>query len=299
MTEGFFPTSFGQERLWFLDQLEPGTAAYNLGWAFRIIGSLDQAALVKAFQAVVARHEPLRTVFTSWEGEPKQVVLPEMELEMPTVDLVELPFGERPQAILQLAGEETRRPFDLSRGPLMRVKLVRTGARDQVLVLVMHHIVTDGWSMGLLFLEVAELYRSLTAGREPQLPELSIRYSDFSRWQREFIREESPADQLKYWPPPPPPPEGREASCREPRRYCTYRQTTRVPPAIVGMGEPSVSNSIRGQRKNSRPWLRLSAQLYSWFCLRCSKSCSGATPVRIASSWAHRLPAGMTWNSKN
>jgi amino acid adenylation domain-containing protein len=199
MTEGFFPTSFGQERLWFLDQLEPGTAAYNLGWAFRIIGSLDQAALLKAFQAVVARHEPLRTVFTSWEGEPKQVVLPEMELEMPTVDLVELPFGERPQAILQLAGEETRRPFDLSRGPLMRVKLVRTGARDQVLVLVMHHIVTDGWSMGLLFLEVAELYRSLTAGREPQLPELSIRYSDFSRWQREFIREESPADQLKYW----------------------------------------------------------------------------------------------------
>ena len=199
MTEGFFPTSFGQERLWFLDQLEPGTAAYNLGWAFRIIGSLDQAALVKAFQAVVARHEPLRTVFSSWEGEPKQVVLPEMELEMPTVDLVELPFGERQQAILQLAGEETRRPFDLSRGPLMRVKLVRTGARDQVLVLVMHHIVTDGWSMGLLFLEVAELYRSLTAGREPQLPELSIRYSDFSRWQREFIREESPADQLKYW----------------------------------------------------------------------------------------------------
>ena len=199
MTEGFFPTSFGQERLWFLDQLEPGTAAYNLGWAFRIIGSLDQAALLKAFQAVVARHEPLRTVFSSWEGEPKQVVLPEMELEMPTVDLVELPFGERQQAILQLAGEETRRPFDLSRGPLMRVKLVRTGARDQVLVLVMHHIVTDGWSMGLLFLEVAELYRSLTAGREPQLPELSIRYSDFSRWQREFIREESPADQLKYW----------------------------------------------------------------------------------------------------
>jgi amino acid adenylation domain-containing protein len=199
MTEAVFPTSFGQERLWFLEQLEPDTAAYNLGRAFRITGSLDRTALVNAFQAVVSRHEPLRTVFTFLEGEPKQVVLPDLDLDIPTVDLGELPFGERQQAALRLAGEETRKPFDLSTGPLLRVKLVRAVSDEHVLVVVMHHIVTDGWSMGVLFSEVARHYETLTTGRNPQLPELSIRYSDFSRWQRNSVTGEFLAGQLKYW----------------------------------------------------------------------------------------------------
>lgn len=199
MTEAAFPTSFGQERLWFLDQLEPNTAAYNLGRVFRITGPLNQPALAKAFQAVVARHEPLRTVFASLDGKPKQIVLPESEVNIPTVDLGELPSAERRQVALRLASEETRSPFDLSTGPLMRVKLVRLDPDDYILVLVMHHIVTDGWSMGLLFSEVGELYEALTAGREPQLPEISILYTDFSRWQRESVTGDLLAGQLQYW----------------------------------------------------------------------------------------------------
>jgi amino acid adenylation domain-containing protein len=138
-------------------------------------------------------------VFTSLEGELKAVVLPELELDIPTVDVGELPFGERQQAALRLAGQETRKPFDLSTGPLLRVMLVRAGADDHLLVIVLHHIVTDGWSMGLLFDEVSKLYETFTAGAELQLPELSIRYSDFSRWQRNSMKGEFLAGQLEYW----------------------------------------------------------------------------------------------------
>jgi amino acid adenylation domain-containing protein len=199
MTEQPLATSFQQQRLLFLDQLEPGAIAYNLPRAMRLSGSLDPATLAKAFQSVILRHESIRTIFTFLDGEPKQVVLPDLPFELPTVDLRGLPNADREQAALRIAGEEARKPFDLSRGPLLRAKLLRLGHEDHILILVMHHIITDGWSMSMLFEEVGELYASFAAGGKPKLPELSLQYSDFSIWQRQSVTGDLLADQLAYW----------------------------------------------------------------------------------------------------
>ncbi len=199
MTEQLLATSFQQQRLWFLDQLEPGAVAYNLPRAMRLSGSLDPATLAKAFQSVISRHESIRTIFTFLDGEPKQVVLPHLPFELPAVDLRHLPNADREQAALRIAGEDACRPFDLSRGPLLRAKLLRLGHEDHILILVMHHIITDGWSMSVLFKEVGELYALFAAGRKPELPELSLQYSDFSIWQRQSVTGDFLADQLDYW----------------------------------------------------------------------------------------------------
>jgi len=199
MTEPVFPTSFGQQRLWFLDQFAPGTIAYNLPRAFRLTGLVDREALGKAFQVVISRHDPLRTVFTSVDGEPKQVVLPAYEFDLPVVDLSGLPVAQREPAALRIATEEAHKPFDLNTGPLLRVKLLQLDSQQHILVLVMHHITTDGWSMSVLFREIAELYAMLIAGKEPDLPRLPLHYSDFCRWQRASVAGDLFADQLNYW----------------------------------------------------------------------------------------------------
>jgi amino acid adenylation domain-containing protein len=199
MTEKLLATSFQQQRLWFLDQLEPGTIAYNLPRAIRLSGSLDPATLGKALQSVISRHESLRTIFTSLDGEPEQIVLSDLPFELPTVDLRALPNADREQAALRIAAEEARKPFDLSRGPLLRAKLLRLGHEDHILILVMHHIITDGWSMSVLFKEVGELYASFAAGRKPKLPELSLQYSAFSIWQRQSVTGDFLTDQLNHW----------------------------------------------------------------------------------------------------
>jgi len=199
MTEQPLATSFQQQRLWFLDQLEPGSIAYNLPRAMRLSGSLDTVILAKALQSVISRHESMRTIFTSLDGEPKQVVLPGIPFELPTVDFRDLPNTDREQAALRFACEEARKPFDLSRGPLLRAKLLWLGHEDHILILVMHHIVTDGWSMSVLFKEVGELYASFAAGQKPELPELPLQYSDFSIWQRQSVTGDFLADQLDYW----------------------------------------------------------------------------------------------------
>ncbi len=199
MDEQVFPTSFSQQRLWFLDQLEPDTAAYNLPRTLRLTGKLDVAALTKAFKRTVSRHESLRTVFTSTDGEPSQVVLADIAVELPTVDLRHLRLKEREETAFRIAGEEARRPFDLASGPLFRAKLLQLGPEDHILVLVMHHIITDGWSMGLLFEEIGEQYSALAAGREPELPVLPIQYSDYASWQRQTVSGELLAEHLDYW----------------------------------------------------------------------------------------------------
>src|SRR3984893_1681594 len=147
--ENVFPTSFAQQRLWFLDQLEPGNTAYNLPRVIRIVGALDGSALTAALQALVCRHDGLRTVFTSINDEPVQSVLPALEVDLPIVDLSALSEGDPSEKALQIAGEEARKPFNLASGPLLRVKLVRLGLEEHILVLVMHHIITDGWSMSV------------------------------------------------------------------------------------------------------------------------------------------------------
>ena len=159
MSKKVSPTSFGQQRLWFLDQVTPGTAAYNLARALRLSGSLNQAALAKALQAIVSRHESLQTVFVTEGDQVRQVVLsapPTFDLSLS--DLSELPAPQREQAALRVAGEEASKPFDLSRGPLLRAKLFRLGLEEHILLFVIHHIIADGWSMNLLFHEMGELY---------------------------------------------------------------------------------------------------------------------------------------------
>jgi NRPS condensation-like uncharacterized protein len=158
MSRAAFPASFSQQRLWFLDQFEPGTAAYNIPRIFRIIGPLNVDALTRAFHAVVQRHAALRTVFDSVEGEARQVVLSNVEVKVPVIDLTEVPEGEREPKALRIASQEGKKPFDLGQGPLLRASLIRLGPETWMLVLVMHHIVTDGWSISRLFRDMTTYY---------------------------------------------------------------------------------------------------------------------------------------------
>src|SRR5689334_15383132 len=166
------PLSFAQQRLWFLDQLEPGSAAYNLSGRLRLEGGLDARALAASLNEIVRRHEVLRTIFSTRDGEPVQIVLAELRLPLPFIDLSDLPLTERETAFRQLCDEETQQPFDLSTGPLMRVRLLRLSNREHVLLVSLHHIVGDGWSMGVLIREVAALYEAYASGAESPLPEL-------------------------------------------------------------------------------------------------------------------------------
>jgi amino acid adenylation domain-containing protein len=193
------PLSFAQQRLWFLDQLAPGSAAYNLSGRLHLEGRLDASSLEASFNEVVRRHEALRTIFSTHDGEPVQLILPELRLPLPLVDLSPLPSTEHETAIRQLSGEEAQAPFDLSTGPLVRARLLRLATEEHVLLLSMHHIVSDGWSIGVLIREVAALYEAYASGRESPLAELSLQYGDYAVWQREWLQGEVLEQQLAYW----------------------------------------------------------------------------------------------------
>ncbi|HEV3052990.1 MAG TPA: condensation domain-containing protein, partial [Longimicrobium sp.] len=193
------PLSFAQERLWFLDRLEPGSPAYNLPAGWRLGGALDEATLERALGEVVRRHEALRTVFTEVGGSPVQVIAPFGGFVLPVEDLSGLGEVDREAALRRRAGEETRRGFDLSAGPLFRAVLLRLGAEDHMLLLSMHHIVSDGWSMGVLFRELSSLYAAYRDGGESPLSELAVQYADYAVWQREQLAGEVLDRQLAYW----------------------------------------------------------------------------------------------------
>jgi Condensation domain len=200
MIKQVFPTSFGQQRLWFLDQIMPGTAAYNLARVLRFSGSLNQAVLAKALQAIIARHESLRTIFVAEGDQVRQVVStapPAFDLSLS--NLSELPVAQRELAALRVAGEETGKPFDLSRGPLLRVRLFRLGPEEHILLFVIHHIIADGWSMNLLFHEMAELYAGFATGSQPSLAKLNFQYADYARWQRNVVTSDFLAGEIEYW----------------------------------------------------------------------------------------------------
>jgi amino acid adenylation domain-containing protein len=193
--QGDLPLSFSQERLWFLDRIQPGSA-YNVPLALRLRGTLDPARLGGAFGAIVARHEALRTVFTESDGEPAQRILPATPPEtwpLPAVDLAGL--TESPAVATALADAEALRPFDLATGPLLRTILLRLGAADHVLLLNMHHIVSDGWSLGVLLHELAAFY----GGTPERLPELPVQYADFAVWQKDWLRGQELERQMSYW----------------------------------------------------------------------------------------------------
>jgi amino acid adenylation domain-containing protein/FkbM family methyltransferase len=196
---GALPLSFAQERLWFLDRLEPGSTAYNIPGAWRLGGALDGAALERALGEIVRRHEVLRTVFAEVDGSPVQVVAPFGGFALPVEDLSDLGEADREAAVRQRFGEEARRGFDLSAGPLFRAALLRLGAEEHVLLLSMHHVVSDGWSMGVLFRELSALYEAYREGRESPLPDLPVQYADYAVWQREQLAGEVLDRQLSYW----------------------------------------------------------------------------------------------------
>lgn len=193
------PLSFAQQRLWFLDQLEPGNPIYNLAQTFRMRGQLDPGALKRALDKIVARHQSLRTTFPVEAGEPIQVVRDELDLPLPITDLSGLGRERRESQAEKLSLEEAQRPFRLSSGPLIRAQLVRLDQEDHVLVLTMHHIISDRWSMGLVGEELASFYRAFVAGEAPAMPELPIQYPDFSLWQRQWLSGELLGKQLGYW----------------------------------------------------------------------------------------------------
>jgi amino acid adenylation domain-containing protein len=190
---GPLPSSFSQQRLWFLDRLEPGSVAYNLAPAVRLEGPLDVAALAGALSGLVRRHEALRTRFIEQDGEPWQVIAEPAPLPLPFVDLSGLPAAAREREALRLGSAEARRPFDLARGPLLRAALLRLGEREHALLVGLHHIVSDGWSMGVFVRELGALYRG-----EP-MPDLPVQYADFAAWQRQWLCEDVMAERLGWW----------------------------------------------------------------------------------------------------
>ncbi|MGD2148957.1 MAG: condensation domain-containing protein, partial [Anaerolineae bacterium] len=159
-----FPCSFAQERLWFLDQLVPGSSLYSIPGALRLRGALAVEALKRGLNEIVARHESLRTTIVAVDGQPMQIVEPTARLSLPMVDLAGLPPGEREARARGLVEEEARRPFDLAQGPLLRAGLLRLGEEDHVLLLNMHHIVSDEWSSGIFYRELATLYEAYCSG---------------------------------------------------------------------------------------------------------------------------------------
>src|SRR5215510_12261349 len=193
------PLSYAQQRLWFIDQLEPGSAAYNIPSAVRLRGRLDEQALHRSFNEIIARHEVLRTSFPSRNGEPRQEIQNSRDLQLERIDLRETDEAERERKLEAILRDESRRGFDLSSGPLIRAKLIRLAEDQHMLMVNMHHIVSDGWSMEVIIGELARLYQAFTQGQESPLPELEIQYADYAVWQRGWLQGEVLEIQLQYW----------------------------------------------------------------------------------------------------
>ncbi|HYP26888.1 MAG TPA: condensation domain-containing protein, partial [Blastocatellia bacterium] len=193
------PLSFAQQRLWFLDQLEPGSPFYNVPTAVRLKGSLNVGVLERSLDEIIRRHEALRTTFAVVGGEPVQFVSPHSTLSLARVDLQELDDGRRLEEALGLARLEAGLPFELERGPLIRAVLIKMGESDHLLLVTLHHIVSDVWSRWVLMKEFARLYESFDEGKPSPLEELAIQYGDFAHWQRGWLAGEVLAEQLAFW----------------------------------------------------------------------------------------------------
>jgi amino acid adenylation domain-containing protein len=197
--DGPLPLSFAQSRLWFLDQLEPGSPAYNVPAAVRVRGGLDVAALGRALNALVARHESLRTTFAAYGGEPVQVIHPPAPVPLPLADLSRLEAADRETELLRLAAQEARRPFDLAAGPLLRCRILRLGAEDHGVLFTQHHVVSDGWSTDVLEREVSALYEAAVRGEDAHLPPLPVQYADYAVWQRGWLSGGVLEAQAAWW----------------------------------------------------------------------------------------------------
>ena len=197
--EGALPLSFAQQRLWFLDQFQPGLGVYNIPAAVRLSGQLDRHALEHSLNAIISRHEALRTTFAISDGQPQQVIAPELTIKLTTKDLETLPEELREKEIERLTLQESREPFDLSHGPLLRALLLHLRADEHVLVVTIHHVVADAWSLGILVRELSAFYEAFTEGTKADLADLPVQYADFALWQRELLQGDLLEAQLDYW----------------------------------------------------------------------------------------------------
>jgi acyl carrier protein len=193
------PLSFSQQRLWFIDRFEPQSAAYNVPASVRLRGRIDVPALEQALSELIRRHETLRTVFAEVEGLPVQVIMPAAPVHLAITDIGGFSEDERLIEARRLVTYDALLPFDLSRGPLLRTGLVRLADDDHIVLFTMHHIVSDGWSIGVLIREIATLYTAFTNDEPSPLPELPIQYADFAAWQREWLQGEVLESELRYW----------------------------------------------------------------------------------------------------
>ncbi|WP_228050002.1 non-ribosomal peptide synthetase [Tychonema sp. LEGE 06208] len=193
------PLSFAQQRLWFLDQLQPNSPFYNIPVALRLFGQLNITALQNSINEIIGRHEALRTNFATVEGEPIQVIASTHSWELQVVSLLHLGESEREIEAQRWVNEEANRPFNLERELLLRGLVLQLGETEYVLLLTMHHIISDGWSVGVFLRELAELYKANSTGMAPVLPELSVQYADFALWQRQWLQGEILETQLDYW----------------------------------------------------------------------------------------------------
>lgn len=197
--QGAVPVSVAQEHLWILDQVLPGTPFFTILYAMRLLGPLNVAILEHSVNEIIRRHEALRTTFGLVDRQPVQVIAPTLEVPLTIEDLRALPATERQGAVQRLAQAEARQPFDLEQGPLLRVHLLRLGEQEHLLFVTMHHIISDGWSLGVLTHELAVLYDAFAAGDSSPLPALPIQYGDYAQWQREWQHSAARQVQLTYW----------------------------------------------------------------------------------------------------
>jgi amino acid adenylation domain-containing protein len=191
--------SFAQQRLWFLNQLEGQKSTYNISSGLHLNGTLNEAALQQSITEIVKRHEILRTTFPLVNGVAVQVIHANVNITISLVNLEVLPDVEQAAEVQRLVKEQSQRPFDLVQGPLLRVTLLQLGRESHILLLTIHHIVSDGWSMGIFFRELSTLYAAFSQGESASLPNLSIQYADFAHWQRQWLQGEVLETQLKYW----------------------------------------------------------------------------------------------------
>ncbi|MGZ3457723.1 MAG: condensation domain-containing protein, partial [Archangium sp.] len=247
--------SFSQARLWFLEQLAQGKAHELIPAAVRLEGPLDTSALERGLAEVVRRHESLRTTFHSEGGQPRRLVHAELRTDVRHVDLAGLPAEEREAEVRRLALEEAQRPFELAHGPLLRTTLLRLSDSEHVLVLVMHHIISDGGSMGVLLREMAALYEAFSQGRPSPLPALPLQYGDYSRWQRQWLQGESLQRRLEYW----------------------KEQLSGAPP-VLELPTDKPRPTVRSQRGASQP-VRLSRA--RWEALKALARTVGTTPFML------------------
>ena len=193
------PLSFAQERLWFLDQLEPGNSVYNICRAHRLTGPLNIAVLTLSLNEVLRRHEILRTMFPAAEGRPIQLVAGGLTLNVKVINLQEVTQTDQEAELLRVAAEEGRQSFDLALGPLLKVTLLRISEEDHLLVFTVHQIICDGWSAGIFFRELEKIYETLSNGQTLTLPTLPVQYADFVLFQRQWVKGEVLESQLSYW----------------------------------------------------------------------------------------------------